>query len=297
MPAFKAMEQYGANGDVHYYDDTPGRILERTSQNKATHTTVLVSQHNGHEVHLFYTGGKNAGKNMADVYQLRDEDKQIIAMMDASSSNIPKGLNAALSAQFILCFCLAHGRRKFFEVFSFFEPQCNFVLDVIGKVYENDAYCKKNNLSPKHRLQYHQKHSKPLMDALYIWLNNQLLYEHVEHNGGLGEAIKYMQRHWKPLTQFLWTENAPLDNTWAERTIKVAIRHRKNSLFYKTEQGAHVGDVLMSIIHTCKSNHVNAYDYLNALQSHAKEVTKTPSCWLPWNYQDNLSDAVRQKAA
>jgi len=28
-----------------------------------------------------------------------------------------------------------------------------------------------------------------------------------------------------------------------ERALKLAIRHRRNSLFYKTENGAHVGDI------------------------------------------------------
>ncbi|MCY2991432.1 MAG: transposase, partial [Planctomycetota bacterium] len=40
-----------------------------------------------------------------------------------------------------------------------------------------------------------------------------------------------------------------LDNNLCERALKMAIRHRKNSLFYKTLRGAAVGDLYMSLIH------------------------------------------------
>lgn len=48
--------------------------------------------------------------------------------------------------------------------------------------------------------------------------------------------------------------SAPLDHNVAERTLTMAILHRKNSLGYKTVKGAHVGDLFMSLIQTCRSN-------------------------------------------
>jgi hypothetical protein len=193
-----------------------------------------------------------------------------------------------LSARFILCFCLTHGRRKFFEMFNFFEQQCDFVLDVIGHVYQHDKHCKNAKFTPEQRLLYHQTHSQPLMENLYLWLNNQLTYELTEANSGLGQAINYMLRHWSPLTEFLRSAGAPLDSSWAERMIKIAIRHRRNSLFYKTSKGAQVGDCLMSLIYTAQQNTINPFDYLNALQRNGAKVAAEPSKWLPWNYQDNF---------
>lgn len=172
---------------------------------------------------------------------------------------------------------MVHGRRKFFEVFNFFDKECDFVLGIIGQVYAHDDYCLKQKRSPQERLLYHQKHSQPLMQTLYIWLNNQLLYEQIESNGGLGNAVRYMLKYWEPLTTFLRVTGAPLDSSWAERAIKVAIRHRRNSLFYKTTQGAEVGDCLMSLIYTARENGVNPYDYLNALQRHPKAVKANPN--------------------
>jgi len=82
---------------------------------------------------------------------------------------------------------------------------------------------------------------------------------------------------------------APLDSSWAERAIKIAIRHRRNSLFYKTPRGAEVGDAFMSIIYTCTQNDVNPYDYLNSLQRYGPSVEATPELWLPWNYLQTIA--------
>ena len=64
--------------------------------------------------------------------------------------------------------------------------------------------------------------------------------------------------------------------------------HRKNSMFYKTINGAQVGDIYMSIIHTCELCRVNTFDYLQALHSHAKAVIADAALWLPWNYKEQL---------
>lgn len=77
---------------------------------------------------------------------------------------------------------------------------------------------------------------------------------------------------------------APLDNNRSEQVLKMAIRHRKNSLSYKTLNGAQTGDLFMSYIHTCRLNRVNPFAYLLAIATHAKGVKAHPSTWLPWNY-------------
>jgi hypothetical protein len=63
-----------------------------------------------------------------------------------------------------------------------------------------------------------------------------------------------------------------------------AFLHRKNSLFYKTENGAEVGDLFMSLIHTCELNNTNPFDYLTELQKHSAELAKNPAAWMPWTY-------------
>ena len=100
-----------------------------------------------------------------------------------------------------------------------------------------------------------------------------------------------MLRHWKALTLFLRTTGAPLDNNICERSLKRAILHRKNALFYKTLNGAQAGDLYMSIIHTCELNGANPFDYLTELQRHAEDLARDPAEWMPWNYRSRIAES------
>ena len=145
-------------------------------------------------------------------------------------------------------------------------------------------------MSPEERLRFHQQHSRPVMDKLYGWMQAQLDSRRTEPNSGLGKAIQYMfLRHWKALTLFLRTAGAPLDNNICERSLKRAILHRKNALFYKTLNGAQVGDLYMSLIHTCELNGANPFDYLTELQRHAEDLARDPAEWMPWNYRSRIA--------
>ena len=107
---------------------------------------------------------------------------------------------------------------------------------------------------------------------------------------GFGDAIRYMLKHWTELTLFLREPSAPLDNNICERALKKAILNRKNSYFYKTENGARVGDMYMSLIYTAELNGENSFEYLVALQRHSDEVRKNSAEWMPWNYRKTLAN-------
>jgi hypothetical protein len=113
------------------------------------------------------------------------------------------------------------------------------------------------------------------MEKLRAWSSAQFEERNVEPNSGLGQAISYLLKHWEKLTLFLRVAGAPIDNNLVERALKKAILHRKNSLFYKTRNGARMGDLFMSLIHTCELNGVNPFDYLIELQRHAGELKRT----------------------
>ena len=93
-----------------------------------------------------------------------------------------------------------------------------------------------------------------------------------------------MQTHWVTLTRFLSVPGAPLENNLVERALKLFIRQRNNSLFYKSEHSAYIASVLTSLIITCIYAGVNALDYFVALQEHRAEVFADPEAWLPWTY-------------
>jgi transposase len=86
----------------------------------------------------------------------------------------------------------------------------------------------------------------------------QLAERKTEPNSGLGKAIRYMLRHWLPLTLFLREPGAPVDNNLVERILK---------------------------------------NYLTELQRHAEELKQRPSEWMPWNYRETLAQLARPTAA
>jgi len=281
-PVFSAMIEEAAQGEVLYNDDTTMRVLElmkeKEAPRKGVFTTGILSTTGEHQITLFFTGRKHAGENLQEVLSQRRDRSPPIQMCDALARNIPKDFET------LLCNCLAHGRRQFVDVLQSFPEGCRHVLEVLAEVYKNEEEAKRGRMDPEQRLQFHQVRSGPLMEELHEWLNRQLNDHLVEPNSGLGQAMKYMLRHWEPLTAFLRVPGAPLDNNICERALKTAIRHRKNALFYKTMNGARVGDLFMSLIHTCSLNGVNPVEYLTAVLEHAAQMSREPEKWLPWNY-------------
>jgi len=199
-------------------------------------------------------------------------------MCDALSRNVSPEFKTILSH------CLSHGRRGFVEIAADFPQECRQVIESLGEVYRCDAQCKAQGLTPEARLRAHQAQSGPVMKSLQLWMQEQLDLKNVEPNSGLGEAIQYMLKRWDTFTLFLRQAGAPLDNNIAEQALKMAIMHRKNSLSYKTSRGAQVGDLFMSLIHTCRLAAVNVFDYLTAVQKNEFQVRAQPELWLPWNY-------------
>ncbi len=281
-PVFTALMQKAAQADVLYNDDTTMKVLElmqeKAPERKGIFTTGILSTTAEHKIALFITGRKHAGENLQQLLARRTDRSPPIQMCDALSRNVPKAFETLLSN------CLAHGRRQFVDVLQSFPEQCEYVLKTLAGVYKNDQIAKERNMDDDERLRYHQDNSGPLMAKLNTWLQDQLDQHLVEPNSGLGQAIGYMLRHWQPLTLFLRVPGSPLDNNLCERALKKAILHRKNALFYKTLNGARVGDLFMSLIHTCSLAGVNPVEYITALQEHAAEMAQNPEKWLPWNY-------------
>lgn len=288
-PPYIEMVKQAAQGELFHSDDTNAKILslieEGAAQDgrKGVFTTGILSKMGDQMAVLYFTGRNHAGENMNELLQNRLQGLSLPKLMcDALSRNIPKDFEIILSN------CLTHGRRNFVDVIAAFPDECRHVIETLGEVYQNDTICKEKKMSPKERMVFHQAQSKPLLDGLYGWFNKQFDEKRVEPNSGLGKAITYMLNHWASLTRFLEVPGAPLDNNICERALKKAIIHRKNSLFYKTQNGAETGDMFMSLIQTCNVSKENPFEYLVALQKNASAVTANPGRWLPWNFRQAI---------
>jgi hypothetical protein len=256
-------------------------------------TTALVVRVGERVICLYYSGRAHAGENLAALLEQREANQDPpIVMSDALSRNeVDEGL-------VIRCHCLAHGRRQFSDIEEVFPSECRVVIDVLKQVFDHDEEARDQQMSPQERLAYHQAYSQPVMDELKAWLDRQLEDRLVEPNSSLGQAIGYMQNHWVTLRRFLSVPGAPLDNNLVERALKLFIRQRKNSLFYKTEYSAYIASVLTSLIATCIYASVNVLDYLVALQEHRSDVFAEPSAWLPWTYATSRAspEATRRQS-
>jgi hypothetical protein len=290
-PAHEELIRQAAQGEILHNDDTGMRVLrmerEPSDERTGVFTSGIVATGHGRNIALYFTGRQHAGENIADVLAQRAAElPPPIQMSDALSRNVPK---LSSGVQILLANCLAHGRRQFIQVAGNFPDECRYVLEMLGRVYGNDAEARQRGLPPQHRLEFHRERSAPVMEELHNWLDRQLAERRTEPNSGLGKAITYLLRHWRPLTLFLREAGAPLDNNIVERALKRAVLHRKNALFYRTLNGAAVGDLFMSLIHTCQLCDANSFDYLIELQRHATELAANPAAWMPWSYRDHLA--------
>lgn len=295
---YRELLRLGAQGTVLHNDDTYMRILAFMGKRRiellrrgalpdaertGLFTTAVVSIVDVHTLALFFTGRKHAGENLADLLRQRAAVVEPpILMCDALDRNVPKGHKVFESN------CASHARRLFVDQAENFPTECRYLLETYGKVFKVDELCRTQGLSDDERLRKHQQESSPVMAELKKWMEEQFEKKWVEPNSGLGQAFRYMLGRWEKFTLFLRLPGAPLHNNIAERTLKMAIRHRNNSLFYRSERGALVGDIYMTLIHTAELQGENPFHYLTELMRHESAVAEEPAAWLPWHYRDTL---------
>jgi len=283
-----------ADGELIHVDDTTNQILsvlleqkeneghKRKDDRKGIHTTAILSKVEGLQVALFFTGRKHAGENLDDLLKGRSDGLPTpIQECDALSRNIPRNAETDVGN------CLAHARRKFYELVDFWPKPVLKILSYFKTIFMNDRSAP---VSPEERLAWHQKHSSNLITEIKRYCNELIDNKEIEPNSSFGKATRYLNNNWEGLTCFLRIPGVPLTNNACERLIKRAVLNRKNAYFFLTEAGAEIGDILLSIIETCTLNQVNSWEYLLAIQEHKKSVARNPSLWLPWNYQEQIKE-------
>jgi transposase len=298
VPVYEELVRHGADGSVVHNDDTYMRVLEFMGKRRARlladgalpdpdrtglFTTAIVSVTNEGPVAMFRTGRQHAGENLTEMLEERSAGLDPpIQMCDGLDRNHPKGQEVVGSN------CLAHGRRHIVDEAENFPSECRHVLERLGEVFGYEAVCKEKGFSGEERLRFHQEHSAPVMASLEAWMKGELAQKRIEPNSGLGQAFRYLLSRWEKLTLFLRVPDAPIENNICERAMKMAIRHRKNSLFYRSSQGARVGDIYMSLIYTAELHGENPFQYLTALLAHEKCAADRPDAWLPWSYRNTM---------
>lgn len=297
---YGAIAQDAANGLALCYDDTSVKIMSEIKAaklaqkgEKSQHTcftTGIVSLHEDHRAYLYITDNRTAGKCIAEIMALRDADLDPpIMMCDALPANIPQGISEDL---YILCFCLVHARRQFYELPNGYDDLADKVIGFIGTIYDHEAHTK--GYSRENRLAYHQEKSTPVMKALKAYLEEKK--SEFEPNSVAGKAINYILHRWTQLSQFLRQIHAPLDTNIVERALKLVIQVRKSSMFYKTLSSAAFASYVQSALYSAAQNEINPCAYMCALIEHEAAVIQNPSAWLPWRYKETLKQSLEANA-
>jgi hypothetical protein len=155
MGIFLRLMRLAADGEVMHTDDTWGRILsclkeDKEEKGRATQTSGIVVKAGGRKIALYLSGRRHAGENLAELIGRRDEGLgRPIQMNDALAANTRVEKNV------IRAYCLAHARRKVFELKEDYPAECAVVLDAVGKVYKYEA--ETAEMSGDRRLAYHQE--------------------------------------------------------------------------------------------------------------------------------------------
>jgi transposase len=180
--------------------------------------------------------------------------------------------------------CLAHARRKIFEQSE--HPETKEALELIADIYRVEAEAKAAAIvGTEAHLALRRTKSRPLFARLLRWGRRHR--DRFEPRSGIGKAIRYLLRHFRPLGCFLRYPTIPPDNNVAEASLRRVALGRSNYLFFGNEDAGKNFAVLYTLVASCEKNGVNAIDYLTdvltRVQSHpANRIAELlPHRWKP----------------
>jgi len=155
--------------------------------------------------------------------------------------------------------CLAHARRKFFDLHVANQSQiAEFALQQFARVYEIEREVK--TLQTDQRQAIRQRQTKPLLDALHQWM--LLQRQKVPEGTASAKALDYSLRRWEALTRFVDDGQLPVDNNWIENQIRPIAIGRNNWLFAGSLRAGQRAAAVMSLIQSARMNGHDPYAYL-----------------------------------
>lgn len=196
-----------------------------------------------------------------------------------------------------LAFCWAHMRRAFYEFHTSTKSPLAFeLLTRVRALYAIEAEIR--GQSAEHRKQVRQARSRPIVEALFTWLQDHV--GRVSTVSDLAGAIRYAIRHWPGLVVFLDDGRVEMDTNVVERAIRPHTLTRKNALFAGSDGGARHWAIAMTLIQTAKLNGVDPMawltDVLVRIVSRRTRSHELESL-LPWNWKPQTAGVVESSMA
>ncbi len=181
------------------------------------------------------------------------------------------GYNAVVTANGLTHVgCMAHARRRFSDAVKAQGKgkhknrkggHAHRGLALIQKLYRVEKQARK--LKPDERHAHRQRHAKPLLETLRVWLDKTL--PQVPPSTATGKALNYLHNEWDKLVRYLADGRLEIDNNGAENAVRPFVVGRKNWLFSTSVKGVKASANLYSLIETAKANGLEPYAYLRHL--------------------------------
>lgn len=195
-----------------------------------------------------------------------------------------KGYKAGFELGITEIACVAHARRKFFELHASNKSQvAEQALKYYGELYavEHDVA----ELTPDRRREVRQARARPIADALHEWMLAQRKL--VSEGSAIAKALDYSLRRWEAFTRYLDDGHVPIDNNWLENQIRPWAISRSNWLFAGSLRAGQRAAAIMSLIRSAQLNGHDPYvylkDVLNRLPTHRADdiAALLPHRWAP----------------
>lgn len=175
------------------------------------------------------------------------------------------GYKAMLGDTIIEQACLAHARRKFFELHAAGgHPVAEEALARIGRLYAIEATARDDSIEDRARLRAEQ--AQPELQSLHDWL--AVLRPSVANGSGLGKAIDYLLRRWSAFARYAETGDLPIDNNPVENAIRPIAVGKKNWLFAGSERAGRRAAAIQSLLVTAKLNGLEPFAWLKSTLEH-----------------------------
>lgn len=223
--------------------------------------------------------GKNAGRFLGF-----DDDRSQVGWRGKLLCDEFGGYRHLFSKGVIEAGCLAHARRKFFELWAGHKSKiAEQALEFFQSLYRVEKNMYGLDTSEARR-QWRQTHAKPIADTFHEWLIAQ--HQLVPKGSATAKAINYSLRRWEALTRYLNDGDLPPDNNRVENLIRPIAIGRTNWLFAGSLRAGQRAAAIMSLIHTAR---INGHEPLAYLTDVVDRLPTHPASrieeLLPYNWQ------------
>jgi transposase len=307
LPLYKALERHAIQKATNFRIDDTGsmvialqkqiaaemaalRLLGESTQVVRTgiNATGLYWETPNGPVVLFYTGRHHAGEIVDQLLRQRLlSSPKLVKCTDGASKNFDHEHGDKL----VESTCNAHAFLKFRDIRDKYPAEYAEAGGVYKQVFDHDDQAKALGLTAVDRMLYHRQHSRPLMEELKKKCEEKINSKRVEPNSPLWEPLTFVVNQWDRLIRFCEVPDVPLDTNLVEQALIIPVRYLGGSFNYQTEDGAVVGDHVMSLIATARANDVEPVAYLTQCLRCHEDLAQRPDHYLPWVYRERLGNS------